>query len=82
MGRSARQLPDGRSFHITLRYNSLAFLIARGVRRDLPLAVLRKAQTKFGFRLHGICLMANLCARGSMTYTATPGTTRGWRGMA
>jgi hypothetical protein len=42
MGRSARQLPDGRSFHITLRCNGRAFLIARGVRRDLLLAVLRK----------------------------------------
>ena len=37
MGRSARQLPDGCSFHITLRCNSRAFLIARGVRRDLLL---------------------------------------------
>ena len=35
MGRSARQLPDGCSFHITLHCNSRAFLIARGVRRDL-----------------------------------------------
>ena len=59
MGRSARQLPDGCSFHITLRCNSRAFLIARGVRRDLLLGVLHKAQEKFGFRLHGICLMAN-----------------------
>jgi REP element-mobilizing transposase RayT len=59
MGRSARQLPDGCSFHITLRCNIRAFLIARGVRRDLLLAVLRKAQEKLGFRLHGICLMAN-----------------------
>jgi REP element-mobilizing transposase RayT len=36
MGRSRRQLPDGCSFHITLRCNSRAFLMARGVRRDLP----------------------------------------------
>ena len=33
MGRSARQLPDGCSFPITLRCNSRAFLIARGVRK-------------------------------------------------
>jgi REP element-mobilizing transposase RayT len=59
MGRAARQLPDGCSFPITLRCNSRAFLIARGVRRDLLLAVLRRGQEKFGFRLHGICLMAN-----------------------
>lgn len=42
-----------------LALNSRAFLIARGVRRDLLLAVLRKGQETFGFRLHGICLMAN-----------------------
>lgn len=59
MGRPARQLPDGCSFDITLRCNSRAFLIARGRRRDVLLAVLCKAQAKFGFRLHGICLMAN-----------------------
>ena len=59
MGRSAMQLPDGCSFHITLRCNSRAFLIARGVRRDLLLGALHKAQEKFGFRLHVICLMAN-----------------------
>ena len=59
MPRARRQLPDGCSFHITLRCNSRAFLIARGVRRDLLLAVLGKGQEKFGFRLQGICLMAN-----------------------
>ena len=42
MGRSRLKLPDGCSFHITLRCNSRAFLIARGVRRDLLLPVLRK----------------------------------------
>lgn len=56
MGRSRWKLPDGCSFHITLRCNSRGFLIARGVRRDLLLPVLRKGQENFGFRLHGICL--------------------------
>ncbi|MEI6112124.1 MAG: hypothetical protein WCP63_10730 [Cyanobium sp. ELA712] len=37
MGRSAGQLADGCSFPITLRCNSRALLIARGVRRDLLL---------------------------------------------
>jgi len=55
MGRSRWKLPDGCSFHITLRWNSRACLIARGVRRDLLLAVLRKGQETFGFRLHGTC---------------------------
>jgi REP element-mobilizing transposase RayT len=53
MGRAARQLPDGCSFHITLRCNSRAFLIGRGVCRDLLLAVLRRGQEKFRFRCRG-----------------------------
>jgi REP element-mobilizing transposase RayT len=61
MGRSARQLPNGCSFHITLRCNSRAFLIARWVRRDLLLAVLRKAQEKLGFRLHGSASWPTTC---------------------
>ena len=34
-GRTTRQLADGCCFHITLRYNSRAFLIGRGVLCDL-----------------------------------------------
>ncbi len=37
MGRSARQLPDGCSFPITLRCNSRPADRPRGVRRDLLL---------------------------------------------
>ena len=59
MGRAARQLPDGCSFHITLRCNSRAILIGRGVRRDLLLAVLRRGAGEVPLPLQGICLMAN-----------------------
>ena len=59
MPRSPRQLPQGHSFHITLRCNSRAFLIAKRLRRDVLLAVLAKAQTKIPYRLYGVCLMAN-----------------------
>ena len=59
MPRSPRHLPQGYSFHITLRCNSREFLIAKGLRRDVLLAVLAKAQIKVPHKLYGVCLMAN-----------------------
>jgi REP element-mobilizing transposase RayT len=59
MPRKPRHLPQGHSFHITLRCNSRQFLIAKGLRRDVLLAVLAKAQTKIPHKLYGVCLMAN-----------------------
>ena len=59
MGRRARNLPQGYSFHITLRYNSRQFLIAKGLRRDVLLAVLTKAKQKVPHKLYAVCLMAN-----------------------
>ena len=59
MSRSPRHLPQGYSFHITLRCNSRQFLIAKGLRRDVLLAVLAKAQAKVPYRLYAVCLMAN-----------------------
>ena len=56
---SPRHLLQGYSFHITLRCNSRQFLIAKGLRRDVLLAVLAKAQTKIPHKLYGVCLMAN-----------------------
>ena len=46
MGRIQRKLLEGHSFHITLRCNSRQFLIAKGLRRDVLLAVLSKAKQK------------------------------------
>ena len=59
MGRSPRRLPPGHSFHITLRCNSRQFLIAKGLRRDVLLAVLAKAKQKVPHKLYAVCLMAN-----------------------
>ena len=59
MPRSPRHLPQGYSFHITLRCNSRQFLIAKGLRRDVLLVVLAKAQAKVPHKLYGVCLMAN-----------------------
>jgi len=59
MPRSRRSLPQGHSFHITLRCNSRQFLLARQLRRDVLLVVLEKAMQKHSFCLYGVCLMAN-----------------------
>ena len=56
---SPRHLLQGFSFHITLRCNSREFFIAKGLRRDVLLAVLAKAQIKVPHMLCGVCLMAN-----------------------
>jgi putative transposase len=59
MPRAPRHLPKGYSFHITLRCNSRQFLIAKGLRRDVLLAVLAKAKQKYPCKVYAVCLMAN-----------------------
>ena len=59
MARQPRSLPSGYSFHITLRCNSRQFLIAKGLRRDVLLAVLDKAKKQVPHKLYAVCLMAN-----------------------
>ena len=59
MPRSKRCLPQGHSFHVTLRCNSRQFLIAKGLRRDVLLAVLAKAKQKVDHKVYAVCLMAN-----------------------
>ena len=59
MARQPRSLPSGYSFHITLRCNSRQFLIAKGLRRDVLLAVLDKAKQQVPHKLYAVCLMAN-----------------------
>ena len=59
MGCHHRYLLLGHSFHITLRCNSRQFLIAKGLRRDVLLAVLAKAKQKVACKVYAVCLMAN-----------------------
>ena len=58
MSRTPRCLLQGHAFHITLRCNSRQFLIAKGLRRDVLLAVLKKVKHKFAVKVYGLCLMA------------------------
>ncbi len=61
MARQLRYLPAGHSFHITLRCNSRQFLIAKGLRRDVLLAVLAKAKQKVPHKLYAACLRLITC---------------------
>ena len=59
MARQLRSLPSGYSFHITLRCNSRQYLIAKGLRRDVLLAVLDQAKQKVACKVqYAVCLMA------------------------
>ena len=53
------KMSKGYSFHITLRCNSRQFLIAKGLRRDVLLAMLAKAKQKYPCKVYAVCLMAN-----------------------
>ena len=59
MARAKRLLPAGCSFHITLRCNSRQFLIAKGLRRDVLLAVLNKAEQKLAGPIRLIRFLIN-----------------------
>jgi putative transposase len=59
MFRPRRHLLQSYSFHITLCCNSRQFVIAKGLRRDELLPVLKRAQEKVPHRMHGVCLMPN-----------------------
>lgn len=59
MSRPPRHLPQGYSFHITLRCNSHKFLIAKALLLDVLLAVLTRAQAKGPHRVYAVCLVAN-----------------------
>ena len=50
---------QGIRFTSDCRCNSRQFLIAKGLRRDVLLAVLSKAKQKVPHRLYAVCLMAN-----------------------
>ena len=57
--RSPLNIPQGYSFHTTIGCNSRQFLIAKGLRLDVLLAVLANAHVKLPHRLYGPCLMTN-----------------------
>jgi REP element-mobilizing transposase RayT len=59
MPRRKRHLPQGFSFHITLRCNSRQSLTDKGLRRDALLAILNVTQEKVPHKKYGVCLMAN-----------------------
>jgi putative transposase len=52
-------LASGTSYHVTLRCNNQAFDLRRPQARKALLFCLARAGERFGFRLHGLCIMSN-----------------------
>ena len=57
--RPRRSFASGASYHVTLRCNNQAFDLRRPQARKTLMFCLARAQARFGFRLHGLCIMSN-----------------------
>lgn len=57
--RAPAHLPKGYSFHCTLRCNSRQFLITKGLRQDVLLAVIAEAKQTYRCKMCAVCSMAN-----------------------
>jgi putative transposase len=59
MPRPRRAFVPGASYHVTMRCNNQAFDLRRPQARKALLFCIARAQARFGFRLHGLCIMSN-----------------------
>ena len=59
MPRPKRNLQPGFSYHITTRCNNREFRLTRLECRQVFLYAIKKAQSKYGFKLYALCIMSN-----------------------
>jgi len=59
MSRLPRNLQVGCCYHITIRCNNREFRLTRLECREVLLYAIRQCQTKYGFKLYGLCIMSN-----------------------
>jgi putative transposase len=59
MPRSPRQLQPGYCYHVTTRCNNRKFCLAQIECRKVFLYAIKKALSKFKFKLYGLCIMSN-----------------------
>ena len=59
MPRANRRFEANASYHVTMRCNNQAFDLRRPLARKVLLFCLARAKARFGFRLHGLCVMSN-----------------------
>jgi len=59
MPRLPRQLQAGYAYHVTTRCNNREFRLTRLECREVFIYALKKCQSKFNFKLYGLCIMSN-----------------------
>jgi putative transposase len=59
MPRKPRELKPGYCYHVTTRCNNREFKLLRHECREVFIYVLKKAITKFQFKLYALCIMSN-----------------------
>jgi len=59
MPRLPRQLQVGYAYHVTTRCNNREFRLTRLECREVFIYALKKCQSKFNFKLYGLCIMSN-----------------------
>lgn len=57
--RHPRQLEEGARYHVTARANRREMILAPKAIKELFLSVVKRAKTKYGFRLENFCIMNN-----------------------
>ncbi|WP_243458508.1 transposase [Nostoc sp. UIC 10630] len=59
MSRPKRNLQSGFCYHITIRCNNREFRLRRLECREIFFYAIKKAQSKYGFKLCALCIMSN-----------------------
>lgn len=59
MGRAKREFQAGHCYHITTRCNNRDFNLASRESREIYLYTLKKAQSKYSFKIYALCIMLN-----------------------
>ena len=57
--RKPRELQDGARYHVTARANRKEMILDKGVMKELFLSVVKRAKTKYDFRIENFCIMGN-----------------------
>ncbi|MCX7023350.1 MAG: transposase [Spirochaetes bacterium] len=57
--RKPRELKDDARYHVTARANPKEMILDKGQMKELFLSVVRRAKTKYYFRIENFCIMGN-----------------------
>ena len=57
--RKPRELKEGARYHVTARANNKAMILGKAPMKELFIAVVRRAKTKYRFQIENFCIMGN-----------------------